>query len=62
MNIQPHNLKDGKRVAIMHGECYLEPVDHVPAGKTGSLKEYIVGHSESCHNHVLKGKRPFQVI
>lgn len=39
---------------IRHGEIMLVPVDSVPAGKTSKHAEFIVGHSETGHHHVLE--------
>lgn len=60
--LQPTNIKDGKRVAVMHGECWLLPVDKLPKGKISEHNLFIIGHSESGHNHVLESKQPFQVM
>lgn len=56
------NIKDGKRIAVMHGENWLMPVDEMPKGKTIECKIYIAGHSETGHHHVLKAKQPFEVL
>lgn len=52
--MQPTNIKDNKRVAVMHGEVCFKPVDKMPA-KGKRMKDYIAGHSETGHHHVLKG-------
>lgn len=41
---------------IRHGEIMLVPVSEIPVGKTTHHSEYIVGHSETGHHHVLEGK------
>ena len=57
------NTKDGKRVSAQHGEVFLLPVESVPEGrKTEQLKKFIVGHSESGHNHILESKKTFEVM
>lgn len=40
---------------IRHGEILLMPVSKIPDGKTSKHIDYIVGHSETGHNHVLEG-------
>ena len=47
------NLKDGKRVAITHGELFILPVDKVPEGKTSRHTTLILAHSETGHHHTL---------
>lgn len=46
-----------KRKAIRHGEIILLPVKSIPAGIVTSHDSFIVGHSETGHNHVLEGTR-----
>lgn len=60
--LQPTNIKDGKRIAVMHGECWLTPIDTAPKGTYKREKKYIVGHSETGHHHVLISKSPFEVM
>lgn len=55
------NLKDNRLVPVMHGENFLRPVDSIPNGKKTTTKMYIVGHSESGHNHVLQSKKTMQI-
>lgn len=62
MTKQPDNIKDGKRVPIQHGEVWMQPVDNIPDGTTTKHKMFVVGHSESGHNHVLESKTEFTVI
>lgn len=60
--LTPTNLVNGKRVPVMHGECFLMPVDKLPKGKFSEHKTFIVGHSETGHHHVLESKKPFRVM
>lgn len=46
-----------------HGEIMLMPVTEVPAGYDHyATQDYIVGHSESGHHHVLESPVDFEVI
>lgn len=56
------NIKDGKRIAVQHGEVWLQPVDKLPEGKVQKTKEYIIGHSETGHHHVLESATEFEVM
>lgn len=56
------NTKDGKRLAVQHGEVYLQPVDRLPEGNLKKEKSFIVGHSETGHHHVLESKVDFEVM
>lgn len=57
------NSKDGKRLAVQHGEVWLQPVDSLPADRqTKKAKSFIVGHSETGHHHVLESKAEFEVL
>lgn len=57
------NLKDNKPAPILHGENFLRPVSSLPDGKRTATKLYIVGHSETGHNHVIESKKcDMQVI
>jgi hypothetical protein len=56
------NIKDNKVLPVMHGENFLVPVDKMPEGKTSRTKMFIVGHSETGHNHVLESETPFAVF
>jgi hypothetical protein len=60
--MNPTNLKDGKRVVVMHGENWLIPVDAMPEGATTKCKVFIAGHSESGHNHVIESSTEMEVI
>ena len=51
------NIKDGKRVAITHGELFILPVDKVPEGKTSKHETLILAHSETGHHHVLESQK-----
>lgn len=58
-----HNIKNDKRVGAQHGEVFLMPVDQVPEDrKVDHLKKFIVGHSESGHNHILESETAFEVM
>ena len=56
------NLKNGKRVSVMHGENFFIPIKKLPKGQEQECKVYIAGHSESGHHHLLEAKKPFTVI
>lgn len=63
MKKQLKNFKDGKRTSAQHGEVFLRPVDSAPENRpTTKTKEFIVGHSESGHNHVLESNTEFEVM
>lgn len=47
---------------IRHGEVILMPVSDVPKLKSEKSKNYIVGHSETGHHHVLESKTEFEVM
>lgn len=44
---------------IRHGEVMLVPIDKGFRGK--QVTNYIVGHSETGHHHVLESKTPFKI-
>lgn len=48
--------------AIRHGEILLQPVNEIPKGKIVKAKNYIVGHSETGHHHVLESDVDFTVL
>ena len=58
--MKAHNLKNGKRIVVTHGELVMKPIESLPKGlKISEFKSYIASHSESGHNHMLtptKGK------
>lgn len=56
------NNQDGKIVSVMHGENFMRLVDTLPKGVTSKSKLYIVGHSESGHNHVLQSKTDMKIV
>lgn len=60
--LTPTNLKDGKRVPVMHGECWISPVENMPEGEHRQEKRYIIGHSESSHHHILVSDKPFDIM
>lgn len=60
--LQPTNIKDGKRVLVMHGENVFMPIDKAPKGEYRQETNFIAGHSESGHNHLLVSKTPFEVM
>lgn len=43
--------------ATIHGENILVPVSSIPTGESKSSEKYVVGHSETGHNHVLEAKK-----
>lgn len=49
------NKKEFSEKAIRHGEVSLLPIDSLPKGANlvEVLSTFVVGHSESGHNHVL---------
>lgn len=63
MNKPEKNSKHGKRLAVQHGEVWLQPVDRVPADrKVEQAKKFIVGHSETGHHHVLESNTEFEIM
>lgn len=56
------NKKGNVTVSILHGENFMRRIDALPTGKTTKAKMYIVGHSESGHNHVLTSKSEMEVL
>lgn len=57
------NTKEGKRVPAQHGEVFLQPVESIPTDrKAEKVKKFIVGHSESGHNHILEADTAFEVM
>ena len=50
-------IKDGKRVAVTHGELFILPVDSVPEGKTSKHETLVLAHSETGHHHVLESPK-----
>jgi hypothetical protein len=61
-NMKISNLKDGKRIPVMHGENFLVPIDTMPEGDVTRTKVYIAGHSETGHHHVLESKAEMEVV
>ena len=55
------NLHNGKRIAVMHGELWVRPVDTVPTGKTEQYTRYVAAHSETGHHHVVESKAGMEV-
>ena len=47
---------------IIHGENILKPVSKLPEGTRTTHKEFIVGHSESGHHHILEAEQDFEVV
>lgn len=60
--LQPTNIKNGKRVPVMHGENWFMPVNKMPEGEIKEQKTFVAGHSESGHNHILVSETPFEVM
>lgn len=56
------NEKDGIRIGAQHGEVFLQPITKMPEGKTEKYRTFIVGHSESGHNHVLESDVDMEVM
>lgn len=56
------NKKDGAIVSVMHGENFMRRVGSLPTGVTTKAKMYIVGHSETGHNHVLTSKADMEIL
>lgn len=50
------NEQDGRALPIVHGENFLKPIAKAPKGNWLQHDMFVVGHSESGHNHVLDGK------
>jgi hypothetical protein len=50
------------KTVIRHGEVLLIQVDKLPRGRYIRKDNYIVGHSESGHHHVLEAEEaPFTI-
>ncbi|WP_100504014.1 hypothetical protein [Mycobacteroides abscessus] len=47
---------------LRHGENLLVRVPAIPSSGTKTFKNYIVGHSETGHHHVLESTNPFDVV
>lgn len=47
---------------LRHGENLLIRVPAIPSSDTKTYKNYIVGHSETGHHHVLESTKPFDVV
>lgn len=43
--------------AIIHGENILKPITKLPKGKRTAHNQFIVGHSETGHHHVLEAPK-----
>lgn len=56
------NIINGKRVAVMHGENWLQPIDSLPKGTITKHTVYIAGHSETGHHHILETKEPMEIV
>jgi len=59
---EPSNIKDGKRISVMHGENCFTPIDSLPAGEIKTAKIYIAGHSETGHHHILESPVEMQIV
>lgn len=46
---------------IRHGEVMLVQVERIPEGKTQSYTDYIIGHSETGHHHVIESTKQFEM-
>lgn len=53
-----------KLKTIRHGEIMLVPVNSIPKNYTQVFptKDYVVGHSETGHHHVLESKVNFEIV
>lgn len=61
--LQLTNIKeDGNRISIIHGECFIKPVDSIPEDMTTRESRSIIGHSKSGHHHVVVSEKPFEVM
>lgn len=47
---------------LIHGENIFIPVVAMPKGTTKKYKEYVAGHSETGHHHVVKSRTAFDVL
>lgn len=56
------NNNNGTSVSVLHGENFMRRIDTLPEGETVKTKLYVVGHSESGHNHVLKSDSDIEVL
>lgn len=45
-----------------HGEILLVPVNKLPKGKISKHRDFIVGHSETGHHHILESQTKFDVL
>lgn len=61
-NMSPTNIKDGKRVAVTHGELFFQPINKLPKGQSAQYNKFIIGHSETGHHHVLESDKAFDLI
>lgn len=48
--------------SIRHGEILLHPVEKLPRKKSEKHTNFIVGHSETGHHHVLESTEEFKVL
>ena len=58
-------MKIKKNNAIQHGEVWLSEIPESDLPEDGIVTKhnsFIIGHSESGHNHVLESKTKFDVI
>ena len=55
-------MRKEKLQSIRHGEIMLVPVDKLPKGTVQQHKNYIIGHSETGHHHVLESEQDFDVL
>lgn len=44
----------GAATPIIHGENAIQPIKKLPQGKTEQHTNFIIGHSETGHHHVLE--------
>lgn len=62
MSKQPDNIKNGKRISVMHGELWLQPIDDLPTGESTKHSMFVLAHSETGHHHVLQSDTEFTVV
>ena len=61
-NMKATNIKNGKRLPVMHGENFFIPIDKLPEGEIKEANIYIAGHSETGHHHILEATKPFKIV
>lgn len=49
--------KENKMQVLIHGEVIVKPIEKLPKGKRSEHKLFVIGHSETGHNHVLEADK-----